>query len=255
MNRKPRKDSKLYNLPADQRARVDKWLFDKGMTYQQVADGCRKLFGLKISTSSVGRYFGTESRRRVAEKGKTSNTEPRTSNFELPQTASPEERWQELLARMTRRALDLATYLTLEWDDEASRELLTITKVLISARRERTDGLMAQLARDKFELWAAREVYRYYVKSLKGDSLQGQRKEKTFNNQHSTFNVQSRSARERNERFREEIQQRVDLAMASEKIREEYKRKCYNGSWALDANGNLQQPTFNTQPPNERPSR
>ena len=240
MNRKPRKDSKLYNLPADQRARVDKWLFDKGMTYRQVADGCRKLFGLKISTSSVGRYFGAESSRRMGEKTKTFNSQHSTLNAQLRKPASAEARWQELLARMTRRALDLATYLTLEWDDEASREMLQITKVLISARRERTDGLMAQLARDKFELWAAKEVYKYYVTTLKGDSLQGQRKEKTFNNQHSTFNVQSRSARARNERFREEIQQRVDLAMASEKIREEYKRKYFDGTWKLEAKENIQ---------------
>ena len=231
MNRKPRKVSKLHGLPPDQGARVDKWLFDKGMTYQQVADGCRKLFGLTISQSSVGRYFSTESRRKMAERAehktnRTHTTDAAARMASSERQATHEERWQELLARMTRRALDLATYLTLEWDDEASKEMLRITKVLISARRERTDGILAQLAREKFELWAAKEVYRYYVKTFKP------KKKKPSNIELRTVEPRIGSkAWERNERFREEIEQAVEQARASEAIREEYKRKHFDGTW------------------------
>jgi hypothetical protein len=227
-------------LPAEQRARVDKWLFDKGMTYQQVADGCLKMFGLKVSKSSVGRYYGAESLRRMGRNGTDATIRrmgpirptsksgvqrsARPTNIDSSEPlASPEERWQELLARMTKRALDLATYLTLEWDDEASREMLQITKVLIAARRERTDGMMAQLYRKRFEMWAAKEVYKHYVKRLKSDSLQRGDKRRE--------SLQRERARTQNERFREEIQQAVEQAMASEKIREEYKRQHFDGTW------------------------
>src|SRR5580704_17507929 len=54
--RKPRSDSKLHGLAREQRAMVDKWLFDKGLTYQQVSEACLQMFGLKVSRSSVGRY-------------------------------------------------------------------------------------------------------------------------------------------------------------------------------------------------------
>ncbi len=52
--RKPRRDSKLHGLPKERRALVDKWLFDKGLTYQEVSAACLKMFGLKVSKSSVG---------------------------------------------------------------------------------------------------------------------------------------------------------------------------------------------------------
>jgi Protein of unknown function (DUF3486) len=60
MMRKVRKDSKLHGLPKEQRAMVDKWLFDKGLTYQEVSEACLQMFGLKVSRSSVGRYHERE---------------------------------------------------------------------------------------------------------------------------------------------------------------------------------------------------
>src|SRR5690348_4725691 len=235
MNRKPRKDSKLHNLPPEYRARVDKWLFDKGLTYQQVADGCRKLFGLKISKSSVGRYYQGESMRRMGKERKTFNIRHSTLNTQSEsavhrsvrptstrsiEEASPEERWQELLARLTDRAMELTIYLSLEPDDETAREVAQIMRLLISARRERTDGMLAQLYRKRFEMWAAKEVYRYYVKTFKP------KKKKPSNLEHRTVEPRIGSkAWLRNERFREEIQQMVDHAIESERLRQQARRQ------------------------------
>jgi hypothetical protein len=216
MNRKPRKDSKLHNLPPEHRARVDKWLFDKGLTYQQVADGCFKLFSLKISRSSVARYHERESRQRIATSQRAGRLRPLSRFRPLatpppqPTARSLEAGFQELLARMTKRALDLATYLTLEWDDAASKEMLQITRVLIAARKERTDGMLAALQRKRFEMWAAKECLRYLAKSLKRDP-----KGKTFNAQ--SCHARSRTKRSR---FAEEIEQRVDHLIAAEKLRQ-----------------------------------
>ena len=58
--RKLRKDSILGGLPPEQQAKVDKWLFDKGMTFERVAEACGKMFGVKIGKSSVGTVFSGE---------------------------------------------------------------------------------------------------------------------------------------------------------------------------------------------------
>src|SRR5580693_2145588 len=66
--RKARKDSKLHGLAKEQRAMVDKWLFDKGLTYQEVSEACLQMFGLKVSRSSVGRYHERKLRGKVRRK-------------------------------------------------------------------------------------------------------------------------------------------------------------------------------------------
>ena len=57
MSRRIRSDFKLMGLPVTQRVRVDAWLFEEGWTYEEVVAGCLRVFGLKVSKSSVGRYY------------------------------------------------------------------------------------------------------------------------------------------------------------------------------------------------------
>src|SRR6267154_1652781 len=67
MNRKMRCDCKLQGLPEGQRVKVDAWLFDEGRTYEEVVEGCLREFGLKVSKSSVGRYYERVSANRFAK--------------------------------------------------------------------------------------------------------------------------------------------------------------------------------------------
>src|SRR5258708_28243555 len=68
MRRKIRCDSKLRGLPEAQRVKVDAWLFEEGVTYEEVAEGCLREFGLKVSKSGVGRYYERISADRFEEK-------------------------------------------------------------------------------------------------------------------------------------------------------------------------------------------
>src|SRR6267378_4788917 len=94
MRRKIRCDSKLRGLPAAQRVKVDAWLFEEGRTYEEVVTGCWQEFGLKVSKSSVGRYYERTSADRFAEV-------QREKRIVLEPELSPAEAYAELLRRIT----------------------------------------------------------------------------------------------------------------------------------------------------------
>jgi ribosome-binding protein aMBF1 (putative translation factor) len=152
--RKPRSDSKLHRLAKEQRALVDKWLFDKGLTYQEVSDACREMFGLRVSKSSVGRYHEREARAKVRRKKGRQSLHPMAGTLE--------ENYQECLKRMTAWALE-----ELRWpvaDEQDVRTVLRFMRILISSRRERNEEKITKLAREKFEMRVARECFNYMKK-------------------------------------------------------------------------------------------
>jgi hypothetical protein len=176
--RKPRKDSKLHGLPKERRALVDKWLFDKGLTYQQVSEACLQMFGLKVSKSSVGRYHEKQAQGKVrrrkeecrkgAGSGVCGKADEEVSGWAREMcigmlagrgTPETEEAYQKTLARMTTWALE-----EMKWPVEDERDLkgvLRVMRILISARREKNEADMTKLARERFEMKAARECFKH----------------------------------------------------------------------------------------------
>src|SRR5689334_17651110 len=68
MSMKTHSTSILNGLAEDQRAQVDRWLFQENYGYQEVVEGCQKEFGLTLTLSCVGRYFRREFLRRSRER-------------------------------------------------------------------------------------------------------------------------------------------------------------------------------------------
>ncbi|MDB6067202.1 MAG: hypothetical protein JWR26_3410, partial [Pedosphaera sp.] len=60
MGMKPNSNSILHGLPAEQRERVDAWLFEENVSYSEVADRCRQLLNVKVSRAAVHRYYERE---------------------------------------------------------------------------------------------------------------------------------------------------------------------------------------------------
>jgi len=175
--RKVRKDSKLHGLPKEQRALVDKWLFDKGLTYEEVSEACLQMFGLKVSRSSVGRYHDRELRGKVRKVGgRVGNGASGKADEEvggwaremcigmlagrgMPET---EEAYQKTLAWMTKWALE-----EMQWPVEDERDVkgvLRVMRILISARREKNEADMMKLAKEKFEIKAGRQCLHLMLK-------------------------------------------------------------------------------------------
>jgi hypothetical protein len=67
MRTKPNSNSIVHGLPAEQRERVDLWLFEENVSYSEVADRCRQLFNVKVSRAAVHRYYERECFRRKLE--------------------------------------------------------------------------------------------------------------------------------------------------------------------------------------------
>ncbi|MDB6066087.1 MAG: hypothetical protein JWR26_2295 [Pedosphaera sp.] len=57
MAMKPYSNSIVHGLPAEQRERVDLWLFEENVSYAEVAHRCQQLLNVKVSSAAVQRYY------------------------------------------------------------------------------------------------------------------------------------------------------------------------------------------------------
>jgi len=157
MTRRIRCDSKLRGLPAGQRVKVDAWLFEEGFTYEEVAGECLRQFGLKVSKSSVGRYYERISADRFREM-------QREKRMALEPELSPAEAYRVLLQRIA----------VLAWEemdqplkDINHKVVVRLVRVLIAARREKHMETRVWVERRKAENWLAREVLRHWRREMK----------------------------------------------------------------------------------------
>src|SRR6267142_7434 len=155
MRRKMRCDSKLQGLPKAQRVKVDVWLFTENWTYEEVAEGCLREFGLQVSKSSVGRYYERVSADRFEEK-------KRQERMALMPELSPAEAYEVLLQRIGTIALELM-------DEEVvnSKVVVMLARVLLAARREKHMATRVWVERRKAENWMARECLRQWRREMK----------------------------------------------------------------------------------------
>ena len=151
---------KLHGLPKEQRALVDKWLFDKGRTYQQVSDGLPN--DVRAGGEQEQRGQGTHERvlsARALWKVRRKREECRTGMKGERKTGTLEENYQECLKRMAGWALE-----EMKWPVADERDMKTVfrfMRVLIASRRERNEAILLDVARKEFETWAAKECIKY----------------------------------------------------------------------------------------------
>lgn len=113
--KKLRSDSKWHGITPQAREQVVHWLFEKGMSYKAVLERTEKEFGVKISMTSLARFY-----RHVAD-------ERQLAGLNLP-PASVEE-----LRAASLKLLHLATY-NAALDDhrpEAAKRFVSLTKLLL----------------------------------------------------------------------------------------------------------------------------
>src|SRR5882724_3356716 len=157
MRRKIRCDSKLRGLPVAQRVMVDAWLFEEGFTYEEVVEGCLREFGLRVSKSSVGRYYERMSADRFA---KIQREKRRALETEL----SPAEAYKVLLRRIAVLAWE---EMDQPLEDINHKVVVRLVRVLIAARREKHMETRVWVERRKAENWLAREVLRHWRRTRK----------------------------------------------------------------------------------------
>jgi hypothetical protein len=140
-----------------QRVKVDIWLFEEGLTYKEVAGECLRQFGLKVSKSSVGRYYERVSANRFAKI-------QREKRMALEPELSPAEAYKALLRRIAELAWE-------EMDqplkDINHKVVVRLVRVLLAARREKHMATRVWVERRKVENWLAREVLRHWRRTMK----------------------------------------------------------------------------------------
>ncbi len=148
--RRPRSDTAVRRLTSEQRAKVDAWLFDELLSYEEVATRCREELGVTIAANSIGGYCRQEQgvrSRRKADAG-------------VGYTA--------LLEGMNQAALRAVERLELGNDPKVLAEY---ARVLVAARQEANHSLRASTTREKFEFDAATAclVHQVRVQSIVED--------------------------------------------------------------------------------------
>src|SRR6266478_2537577 len=152
MRRKIRCDSKLRGLPAVQRVKVDAWLFEDDWTYEEVVAASLSEFGLRVSKSSVGRYYARISADRFEEK-------KRQERMALEPELSPAEAYKELLRRIAVLAWE---EMDQPLEDINHKVVVMLARVLLAARREMHMETRVWVERRKAENWLARECLRHW---------------------------------------------------------------------------------------------
>ena len=134
-SRRARSDTAVRQLlTPEQRAKMDAWLFDEQVPYEEIVRRSESEFGHKFSISGIGRYCRQEKWASVTRK------------------ASGGSGYQALLQTLNEAALRAAQDFDIGNDP---RTVAEITKVLVAARQEANHALRAATTREKFEFDAA----------------------------------------------------------------------------------------------------
>jgi hypothetical protein len=112
-------------------------------------------FGLKVSRSSVGRYYERTSADRFAEK-------KRKERMALEPELSPAEAYEVLLQRIGSLALEL-----MDEEEVNAKVVVGLVRVLIAARREKHMATRVWVERRKAENWMARECLRHWRREMR----------------------------------------------------------------------------------------
>ena len=131
-------------------------MFDKGLTYAQVAKACRDMFGLKVSRSSVGRYFERTMQSRFYQQLREERLKQFAKERAEFAAMSGGEKYRALFERLAEVAVDMLNRVEPR-NRRQVKAICALVKVLIAARLDESMKVRAEVERARFEIWAARQ--------------------------------------------------------------------------------------------------
>ena len=169
-----RRDCILANLPPEQRAKVNQWLFDKGLSYAQVAEACGRFLGVSVSKSSVARYYGRVMEGRIL-RGRVS--EPVS---QWVSECGKQQTWPGVYHRFVEGLMDAAWEAMERYefalkhegytDLKEARWIVNLMRLIISARRAEHVRTLAMGERAELQ-WAAARAVAGMAKLTKGKEV------------------------------------------------------------------------------------
>jgi hypothetical protein len=167
--KKARTDSTWNGLKADQREKLDDWLFTERLSYADVLDRIAKEFGMTASRSSLARYYHTRREERTMEDLTGAERTSKVVNGMKVNLASLRESSLKLLAhRLQTGAMEGAEI----------ADLTAMAKVLLEAEWRTIQKDRLELAREKFQFDAAEAALAEipYVGEMTAEELQQEKK-------------------------------------------------------------------------------
>jgi hypothetical protein len=140
-------ESKLQGLTAEQRGRLDGWLFEEQLGYEAVVELCRRELGVETNLSGVFRYYRQESQERL-RRAKADNGGAAAWRLGI----STDELYRELVTNTGHMALKATRKKS---KPVGVNHLVQLMRLQISARREANQAQRVALAREKLEFDAA----------------------------------------------------------------------------------------------------
>jgi hypothetical protein len=141
-----RVDSTFSRLTAEQRDKLDEWLFEERITYAEILPRIAKEFGITASRSALGRYCLVRQEERAMEDLAGADRTTKTVNGMPVKVANLRESSMKLIGRR----LQLGAIQGAEVRDVAS-----LAKVLLESERWEIQRERLALARERFQFDAA----------------------------------------------------------------------------------------------------
>ena len=161
METKPKGNSILDRLPPEQKAELNKWLFDENATYREVIERCQKEFGVKVMITSVARHYQREFRARSLDRFERTIHQKNELLKIMNEKQHPNGNY-ELMIRM---AENMAVEEALKPEDERDyRKVGYLARLIIAAKEESSTAIHAEIARCKYEYDFATECLIHKVK-------------------------------------------------------------------------------------------
>jgi hypothetical protein len=135
-------DSNLNGLLPEQRAQVERWLFVEEQTYKEVAEKCRREFGLITSMTSVHRYY--HAKKLLLKLNQLGRDAQNVEGMD----SDPQRTYESVLQGVESMALEMARC---SREEVKARDLSDLVHLLIAARREANEASRVALAREKLE--------------------------------------------------------------------------------------------------------
>lgn len=141
MNRKPRSDSVLDQLPAQQRDALGKWLLVENVSYTEALERLRTEFGVRSSLPALSGFYQRLQQQRLLERISQAKDLARSIKGELAASNTATLPTIELIAQ---RAFELAVQ-----ESPDVRDLAQLTQLLLKARQMDLDERRIKLLETK----------------------------------------------------------------------------------------------------------
>ena len=149
MSRKPRADSSIENLPPEQRAAIDQWLFIENLGYAKAREQMAAQFGCTLSVGALYGYYQRSQQKRLLLRIEAARETADAIRADLEKSAPLTS--ASAIQLISQKTFELAAAHACD-----AKELYLLTRLMLDARGQDLKQQALSLEREKFQFDAAK---------------------------------------------------------------------------------------------------